>query len=574
MRCLNGWLRGVTLALGAAAALSATGAWAATPQQIVAEHLAAGEFGLAADAAAAVPGEAEQAALLRQVAQAQAGAGQAPVARGTLSRIAAPNSRARAQGSATQQSALSGGGTFADFGSLIALIQENTSGPWEADEGVGGTATPFQTGVRVAPGRLLSRVTTQDQTGRLASVGQQVRQAAINEDMANSSDLRLISLKRLEQEVAQRLAQGLPVPESMARLGGLSKVEFLFVDAAENDIIIGGPAEAWEFQGTAEPVGVKSGRPMLQLDDLVVVLRTFAAGERDFGCSINTRDAGVKALQEYAAKSQERGPINARSVRNWVNQLQNKLGRQDIVVWGVPSDSRVARVIVEADYRMKLIGIDKLDAGKTIPSYFDLLSKAAQQNPPAMEALRWWLTMKYEAVAHSPDKSVFEIQGSAVLCQSENQMLTAEGKHLPTGKSEATNRQFAENFTTHYADLAARDQVFADMQNVFDLALVAALIRQERLAAKIGWDLGTFGPAGDYRVAQHVVPKEIDSVVNHKVYNGKDIVVQVAGGVRADLLAVAQDAKLSQESAELTGVAKTAAAPVLPAGRWWWDAGK
>ncbi|OYW23282.1 MAG: hypothetical protein B7Z55_03690, partial [Planctomycetales bacterium 12-60-4] len=436
MQCLSGWLRGVTLVLGAVWALSVSAASAATPQQVVADHLAAGEFGLAADAAAAVFDEAEQAALLQQVAAAQQLAGDTRGIRGTVSRIAGSDVRAKAQGAAARQSALGGGGVFADFDSLIALIQENTSGPWEADEGVGGTATPFQTGVRVSPGRLLSRVTTQDKTGRLTSVGQQARQADLNDDMAQSSALRLVSLKRLEQEVANRLQQGLPVPESMARLAGLSKVEFLFLDAAEKDIIIGGPAEAWEFRGTSEPVGVVSGRPMLQLDDLVVVLRTFATGERDFGCSINTRDAGVKALQDYAAQSQARGPINSRSVRNWVNQLQNKLGRQDIVVWGVPADSRVARVIVEADYRMKLIGIDKLDAGKTIPSYFDLLSKAAQQDPPAMEALRWWLTMKYDAVAHSPDKSVFEIQGSAVLCQSENQMLTAEGKHLPTGKSE------------------------------------------------------------------------------------------------------------------------------------------
>jgi hypothetical protein len=50
--------------------------------------------------------------------------------------------------------------------------------------------------------------------------------------------------------------------------------------------------------------------------------------------------------------------------------------------------------------------------------------------------------------------------------------------------------------------------------------------------------------------------------------------VQVAGGVRGDLLAVVQDEKLAKESTKLTDVAPKAAAPQLPAGRWWWDAAK
>ncbi len=257
-----------------------------------------------------------------------------------------------------------------------------------------------------------------------------------------------------------------------------------------------------------------------------------------------------------------------------MNQLQKKLGMQDVVVWGVPADSRVARVIVEADYRMKLIGIDKLDGGKAIPSYFELLPKALQKNPPATEALRWWLAMKYDAVTHSPDRTAFEIIGSSVLCQSENQLLTEDGKHLPTGQSEPINRQFAENFTNNYGSLAQRDLVFADMQNVFDLALVAAMIRHERLNDRAAWDMGSFANGGEYRPATFAVPTEIESVVNHKVYNGRDVVVQVAGGVLADVVSIIKDPQLTKEAPELTSVARQADTPKLPAGRWWWDAAK
>lgn len=357
----------------------------------------------------------------------------------------------------------------------------------------------------------------------------------------------------------------------MAQLAGLSQVKYVFVYPEANEIVLAGPADAWQYNSQGQAVSVSDGRPTLQLDDLVTVLRTFARGQGSFGCSINTRDEGVKALKEYVEKSNGKG-ISDTATRGWVSQLQKKLGRQDVVVWGVPADSRVARVIVEADYRMKLIGIDKLDAGKAIPSYFDLLPTTQQKDPPPMDALRWWLTMQFDSVLHSADKNVFEIQGSSVLCQSENQLLTAEGKHIPTGKAETTNRLFAENFTKNYSKLAAKDLVFADTQNIFDLALCSALIKHEHLDARTNWDFGVFAPNGSYTAATYFVPKEIDSVVNHRVYRDHQIVVQVAGGVTANVMSAATDPKLNKAAPELENVGNASKAPQLPVGRWWWDA--
>lgn len=537
-------------------------------------HLAAGEFGPALDAAKKVADPAQQANLVQKVAAAQQAAGEPVTAAATLQRISRTAPRGSGAGMVAGRGSFGGGGTMADFQTLMNMIQQNTSGKWMLIDQEGGAMTEYPYGVRVSPNGLLHRLTNEEQSGVLASLGMQARKADLNADVARRSDLRLVSLTRLERAVAQRLADGQPVPETMAQLAGLSQIKYVMVYPESHEIVIGGPAEEWQYNSQGQPVGTTSGRPTLQLDDLVTVLRTFARGDADFGCSINTRDAGVRALTDFVQKSQSRGPLSPNSVRNWVTQLQQKLGRQDIEIWGVPTDSRVARVIVEADYRMKLIGIDKLKAGKEIPSYFDLLSATQPKNVQTMDALRWWLTMKYDAVSHSRDKTVFEIQGSSVLCQSENQFLTAEGKHVPTGQSEPTNRAFAQNFTANYDKLAARDPVFADMQNIFDLALVSALIQHEKLDDKAGWDLGVFTPRGDYATAHYAVPKEIDSVVNHRVYNGRDIVVQVAGGVRGDVMSVVKDPKLTQESPRLGSVAQAAKAPELPAGRWWWDAAK
>ena len=120
--------------------------------------------------------------------------------------------------------------------------------------------------------------------------------------------------------------------------------------------------------------------------------------------------------------------------------------------------------------------------------------------------------------------------------------------------------------------VAKRDAIFADLQGIFDLALVAALIDQDNVDGRLGWDRGVFAEGGAYRPATYAVPREVDTVVNHRVYGGKDVVVQVAGGVTADVAAVLRSPDTVKESADLAGVAESAQAPQLPAGRWWWDA--
>lgn len=533
----------------------------------VSDHLSAGEFGLALEQALAAPTPEERASLLTQVAAAQQGAGETEAAAGTLKRI--PRRSRLAKAPATPRSLQ--GGVQADFNTLMNLIRQNTDSKWEDDDGEGGSMTPFPTGVKVSPTGLLHRLNAAEQTGELAALGVKARQADLNEDVARHSELRMVSLTKLERAVARRIEEGLPVPETMAQLAGLSHIRYVFAIPESNEIVIAGPAGGWQYNEQGQPVSIRDGQPTLQLDDLVTVLRTFARGNADFGCSINTRDEGVKALKEFVEKSQAKGPVSKGAVGSWVNQIQRKLGHQDIVVWGVPAESRVARVIVEADYRMKLIGINKLAAGKEIPGYFDLLPVAEQKSQPNMDALRWWLTIQCDSVLHSADRNSFEIQGSSVLCLSENQLITAEGKHVPTGQSEPTNRLFAQNFTSNYSKLAKKDLVFADAQNIFNMALCSALIQNEDLRGKTGWNLGVFAPNGSYSPASYPVPTEVESVVNHRVYRGRDIVVQAAGGVRCDVMAIAKDPKLNKLAPQLEETAKIEQSQ---SGRWWWDSSK
>lgn len=465
------------------------------------------------------------------------------------------------------------GGSGADFTALIELIQTQTSGPWQEIDQDGGDISEFESGVRVDPHGVLAMSSRKEANGALAALGVRARKAAINGDMARSSNLRLISLTRLEKAIAKRIAAGKPVVESMKMLAGISQIEYVFVYPETGEVVIGGPAESWEYNEFGMAVGSDSGRPILQLDDLVTVMRTFSDdGMSIFGCSIDPKAENIKAVKEFAATSQTRGPLSPAGVRRWAARIGEILGKQDITVYGVPAESRVARVLVEADYRMKMIGVGKLNATSEIPDYFDLLKKNSGLASGGLDAMRWWMTMKYEEVLHSADQNVYQVKGSAVKCLSENQFLNDQGERVNTGHAEPVNRQFAQNFTDHYPELAQQDPVFADLQGVFDLALVAALIERDGLDAKAGWDRGVFAVNGAYLPEAYATPQQVDSVVAHRVFNGKDVVLQVAGGVRADLMSVLKDDSIVKSSPRLDGLAETAQASGVETSNWWWDA--
>jgi len=546
---------------------------AADRSKLVQAQIAAGEFGPALQTAKSATDAVERTHLLKTIADAQMQNGDLQAADSSISRIPIPETRdqARAQNSSRESAA----GGAAQAAMLVNLIKQTTGDEddWQAEEGQRKQPIYWPPGIEVDPNGLLRGLTREEKGQVLSSLGHRAREADLNTDLRAASPLRLVSLTRLEKEVSKRLAEGRTIPETMQHLAGLSHIRYVFVYPEQHDVVIGGPAEGWRYNEKGIAVGRESGRATLFLDDFVTVLRTFAPhGPGYFNCQIVPREEGLRRIKQFVEESNAKGPLDAAAVRNWTNQLQQQLGLQDVEINGIPDDSRVAEVIFEADYRLKMIGIGKLPGGPGIPSVFDLLPKTGDVKSQRMDALRWWLSMKYDAVMHSPDRNVFEIKGSAVLCQSENEKISASGQRIHTGQSEATNRLFAANFTTHYGELASQDPVFADLQNIFDLSLIAALLADNRVPDRLGWDLGSFGPEGAYLTAHYQSPKSIMSVVNHRLYNGKDIVVQVAGGVDGQIRKVLSDPHVFREATNLAAAQIKGRAPQLPEGRWWWDA--
>jgi len=463
-----------------------------------------------------------------------------------------------------------GGSQFANFGPIMQLIQDQTAPParWFDVDGEGGRMTEFSQGVFMGAPAVMAALTLAADDSRLISAFEMAKSANPNHNVHATSNLRLVSLPRLEQHVLSLTEAGLPVSDDVACLAGLTEVRYLFVFAETGDIVIGGPAGDWTVDDTGRTVGIAQHRPTLKLDDLVTLSRTFSSGGAGFFmCSIDPKPDQVKAVRDLVAKS---GTLSAQNVGAFTKTAAETLGLQNVIVNGIPADSHVASVIVDADYQMKLIGIGKRDGADGMKSYFDLISRS-ERHGSAMDALRWWMTVGYDAIYVDPGQQAFEFSGRSIRCLSENQIVQNDGSRQATGKAEKANAEFARLFTENLPKLAEQEMLFADLQNVFDLALVSALVQCNGIAHQIGWHSEAFGVDGSYQPSNADVPTELMTAANFRTYRGGDLVVQVAGGVRGDLKSIVQNPETFEISPEVAKKAATAN-PIGQSGRWWWDA--
>ena len=104
---------------------------------------------------------------------------------------------------------------------------------------------------------------------------------------ADTAPLRKISLRRLEAAVAAAAKETQPLADEIRFLGGLQRIQYVFVYPERNDIVLAGPADGWKVDDAGITVAVTTGLPVMLLDDLLVALRGVdAAREEPISCSI------------------------------------------------------------------------------------------------------------------------------------------------------------------------------------------------------------------------------------------------------------------------------------------------
>lgn len=541
----------------------------------LADELAAGEFSAVRQAASELGDSVQRDQLLERLAIAQARSGSTSGTAESIRAILDPSIRQRTIGAVG--AAISGnlaGGTQADFDSLIELITTTISPlTWDLNGGP-GSISEYANGVFVDTQGVMRRVVpTDDHSAALQSLlnrGRAVRAATAARDVRQPSELRYVSLPRLEREIELRRLSGQPIDESMQVLAGLARVRYVFVYPETGDLVVAGPAGDWREED-GRVVSVESGSPVVRLEDLIVLMRRARqSGGPPFGCSIIPKQENLARTQEYLAATTAR-PLRPGERNKWVAGIRDALGRQEISVFGLDPRTRVARVLVEADYHMKLVGMGLAEGVPSVESYLATVPLGPNQPPQPMSVLRWWFALNYKAIAATGDRLAFELIGPGVRVLSENELLTERGERVHTGASDELTARFAASFTEHFADLARKYPVYAELRNVFDLALVAALCEEHDLFDQANWNAAALLDPGRVPIAHVPPPREVESVVNHRVVGDRYIVVGVSGGVSIDTNSlVAADALQVDEY----GQARQNHQP-LPRGfggsSWWWD---
>ena len=125
--------------------------------------------------------------------------------------------------------------------------------------------------------------------------------ADVPADLQQPSELRFVSLKRLEAEAARAQAAGEELPEAVRFMAGLTRVKYVLVYPEQHDIVLAGPAEGWRVDARGSVVGAASGQPVLLLDDLMAALRAAEQSNMSgISCSIDPTPEGMQRLQQIA----------------------------------------------------------------------------------------------------------------------------------------------------------------------------------------------------------------------------------------------------------------------------------
>jgi hypothetical protein len=392
--------------------------------------------------------------------------------------------------------------------------------------------------------------------------------AGLSHDVAKFSRLRKVSLTRLEHAI--RAAGGAPSDE-MRYLAGLLRVRYVFLYPDSRDIVVAGPAEGWMDDITGRIVGLTTHRPVVQLQDLVVALRAFPPGKDGvgmIGCSIDPTKEGLARMQAFLRSTDSNFMAGQeQSVAEYVMQnLPQALGMQVVSVMGVNPKTHFAQVLVEADYRMKLIGIGLERPPVKLIAFVDKVNPA-QVSRSAL--FRWYFVPDYKCVRVSPDKQAMELVGDGVKLVGEDELVSAGGQRKQvSSRSNMASAAFATSFTEKYSALAEKSPVYAELRNLVDLAVAAAFIQEQGYYGKAGWDLGLFANEQGLAIETYNAPQQVEATVA-AIMKGHRLMTPIGGGVHIEARSALRPENLLQDDKGKVDEARNAV--TLPAGRWWWD---
>lgn len=361
-------------------------------------------------------------------------------------------------------------------------------------------------GIRIDAGGVVSILAPARESAAAAKKRQQAFLSAnLSPDLAKSTITRRVSLKQLDQQLAELARDGKEIPLELRYLAGITQIEQVVVDREAADLSILGPAEGFAPDLSGRMRGITTGRPVLNLEDLLVAWRTVQSGQTVVTCSIDPTEEGIAAFKAYSSQNQVAATPAA--IAQIFQTMADRLGRQTITLSGVPRDSHFAMVLVEADLRMKRIALGKDPAGvRGVPSHLSLMRLGDAS------MTRWWFVPLYDPIGVNADRTRFELSGQRLQLLGQDEYTNFQGQRSVAASNRLGTTKFVKEFTDHIPQLVEVQPSFAELQNLFDWMVVCTLIKTQNLASAISWSPTVLGDAKLLPVATYPVPEGVDAV--------------------------------------------------------------
>ena len=355
------------------------------------------------------------------------------------------------------------------------------------------------------------------------------------DDLQKNTEMRMISLRNLEQAIGAAIRNGNgELSEEIQYLAGIQRVEYVFLFPEENDIVLAGPGEGWIVDENGNVVGETTGLPVVQLQDLLIAMRTVNNAREGYGisCSIDPTEEGRVRFRGYMKNQKQFTPQVIRGA-------EEALGMQLITLTGVPTDSHFAAVLVAADYKMKRIAMHLEETPvKEIPSFLTIMQQKRAKLTNMMP--RWWLACNYEPLSRSADGLAWRLNGPGVKAMTEDEIISAEGKVAGTGQANPIAQMWADKMTAYYDELSKAEPIFGDLRNIMDLSVVAALIEKEKMLDKVNLRLPNITTdQSAVAIVKYNVPKTVQTQCSYMKIKGGTLIT-ASGGVQIESWAVTE----------------------------------
>ena len=410
-----------------------------------------------------------------------------------------------------------------------------------------------------------------DPGGRLRMARIAAAKAEMPADVLTFSELRKVSLVKLERALRAKIAAGEEPDAAMRHLAGLLWVQYVFFFPDEGDIVLAGPAEGWVEDASGRAVGAGTGRPTILLEDLAVALRAYPPESRTrpfIGCTIDPGRDGLARLKQFQTTVPRVIPERQRAAAAVAiaRGMRDSLGMANVRVFGVSEKTHFAQVLIEADYRMKLIGIGLERPPVKMTSFMSALKGASHST-----LQRWWFTPNYDCVKVTPDMLAMELIGQGVQLLGEDKLIGDDGSLAAAGaRPNKASELFTKSFTAKYPEISTVCPVYTQMRNMIDLVVAAAFIREQDYYARAAWKPGTLADEASLPVETLANATQVMCAVNSQ-WKGSRLFTPAGGGVsiRADQ-AIAPNRLYPDRDGKLADRYKLVGKRI-PALRWWWD---